>query len=602
MQSLPTRSEVNPHYTWDLSSIFPTVEAWEAAFQEVSLAFAGLQRFKGHLGDDPATLVEYLSLAQLLRQKLGLVGQYARLNYAVDTTNQESAALNGRAGGLMAQAMAAIAFEEPEFMSIGFVKLRSWMKENAELAVFGHYFDQLERRAAHVRSAEVEELFSQVSDTFITASATHGILANADLNFKPARSGKGSKPVEVTHSKKQQLFSSPDRKLRRSAWLKYADGHLAYQNTMANCLAAGVKQDVFQARARGYGSSLEAALESSYIPVSVFHNVLSAFKENLPVWHRYWDVRCRALGLKKLHVYDTYATLGGSAVEIPYEQAVDWISEGLLPMGEEYIGILRKGALKDRWVDSALNKGKRFGAFSSGMKGTHPFIMMSYDGSIFGLSTLAHELGHSMHSYFTSANQPFFYCRYSLFVAEVASNFHQAMVRATLLNTKKEPDFQLAVLQEAFNNFYRYFFTMPVLAAFDLEIHQRAENNQALTAEVMNNIMADLLQEGYGPNVVVDRRRDGCLWAQFSTHLYNKFYAYQYTTGIAGAHTLAEGVLSGSAKAQQNYLAFLKAGDSLYPVDALQLAGVDLTTPEPIHKTFKVLEHYIDRLEELLLG
>jgi oligoendopeptidase F len=304
--------------------------------------------------------------------------------------------------------------------------------------------------------------------------------------------------------------------------------------------------------------------------------------------------------LKKLHVFDTYASLGGGALDISYEQAVDWIADGLKPLGEDYVAVLRKGALQERWVDSVMNKGKRFGAFSSGVQGTHPFIMMSFDRSIFGLSTLAHELGHSMHSYYTGKTQPFIYSRYNLFVAEVASNFQQAMVRANLLKTQTNRDFQLAVLQEAMANFYRYFFTMPVLAMFDLEMHERVERGEALTADIMNNVLADLLQAGYGPNVVVDRARDGCLWTQFSTHLYSNFYAYQYTTGIAGAHALADGVLSGSAEARDHYRAFLQAGDSLYPVDALKLAGVDLTSPLPVEKTFSVLAGYVDQLEELL--
>jgi len=247
-------------------------------------------------------------------------------------------------------------------------------------------------------------------------------------------------------------------------------------------------------------------------------------------------------------------------MDIPYEQAVEWIAAGLKPLGEDYTAVLKRGALEERWVDSVMNKGKRFGAFSSGIKGSHPFIMMSYDGSLYSVSTLAHEMGHSLHAYQTGQYQPFVYSRYGLFAAEVASNFHQAMVRAYLLASHPEPDFQLAVLQEAMSNFYRYFFTMPVLAIFDLAMHERAERGEAMTADIMNNTMADILQEGYGPNVVVDRQRDGCLWTQFSTHLYSNFYAYQYTTGISGAHALAEGVLSGSADARGALPGLLESG------------------------------------------
>lgn len=599
-QALPARQDVEAKYTWNLANIFATLEAWEKTYAETSQAFDDLHQYQGRLGESPAMLAAWLQTIQSLRQKLMMLIQYARLNYAVDTTNQAAVALNSRASGLLARASAAVAFEEPELMSIGFDRLRQWQQVNSDLAIYAHYMDQLEKRAPHVRSAEVEELLGQALDPFQAASATHGILANADLKFRPARGSQTARPMEVTHSKMRQHLSSPDRKLRRSAWQSYADAHLAYQNTMSNCLSAGIKQDVLVARARRYASSVEAALEGSYLPVQVFHNVVETFKANQPIWHRYWDMRRRFFGLRKLRVYDTNASMGEVPLVIPYEQAVAWIIEGLQPLGEAYVSVLRKGALEERWVDSVMNKGKRFGAFSYGVQGTHPFIMMGYDRSIFALSTLAHELGHSMHSYLTGETQPFIYTRYGLFVAEVASNFNQAMVREHLLNAHPERDFRVAVLLEAMSNFYRYFFTMPVLAMFDLEMHQRVERGEALTAEIMNGVMADLLQAGYGTGVVVDRARDGCLWAQFSTHLYSNFYAYQYTTGIAGAHALVERVLSGGEPARDDYLRFLKAGASVYPVDALKLAGVDLTTPAPIAQAFRVLEGYVEQLDVLL--
>ena len=600
MDALPARKDVPQQYTWDIASLFADRAAWEQSYQEVDAAFAGLKRFQGHLGDSPERLAEWLETIQNLRQKLMRTAQYARLNAAVDATDQECAALNSRATGLVSRANAAAAFEEPELMAIGFDTLRRWQAETPALAPYAHFIERLARRAPHVRSAEVEELLGQLQDPFQTSSATHGVLANADLKFKPAHAAGSRQPVEVTHSKMRSLLASPDRTLRESGWRSYADAHLAYKNTMANCLAAGMKQDVLVARARRYSSALEAALEGAYIPVTVFHNVVSAFKANQSIWHRYWDLRRRFFGLRKLHVYDTYASLGEKKLDISYEQAVDLIAAGMHPMGDDYVAILRRGATEQRWVDSVMNKGKRFGAFSSGVKGGHPFIMMSYDRSIFGVSTLAHELGHSMHSYFTGQNQPFIYSRYGLFAAEVASNFQQAMVRDYLLKTNPDRDFQLSVLLEAMSNFYRYFFTMPVLAQFDLEMHTRAEKGTAMTADIMNGVMADLLQAGYGPNVVVDRARDGCLWTQFSTHLYSNFYAYQYTTGIAGAHALVERVTSGVPGAVEDIRAFMRAGDSRYPADVLKLAGVDLTTPEPINQAFQVMAGYVTRLEALL--
>ncbi|HLA97334.1 MAG TPA: M3 family oligoendopeptidase, partial [Anaerolineales bacterium] len=327
--------------------------------------------------------------------------------------------------------------------------------------------------------------------------------------------------------------------------------------------------------------------------------LIATFQKNLPTWQRYWRLRKKALGYDQFHVYDIKAPLTSAKPEVPYQQAVDWIAEGMDPLGEEYVRILRDGCLGDRWVDWARNKGKREGAFSSGSYGTRPFIMMSYADDLFSLSTLAHELGHSLHSYYTRANQPFIYSRYSLFVAEVASNFNQAMVRDYLFRTQKERDFQIALIEEAMSNYHRYFFIMPTLARFELELHTRAEQGAPLSAEVMTGLMADLFKEGYGDEVVFDRERIGITWAQFS-HMYMNFYVYQYATGISGAHALAHGILSGEAEAAERYLDFLKAGGSLYPLEALSKAGVDLASPEPVERAFEVLAGLVDRLENLV--
>jgi oligoendopeptidase F len=283
----------------------------------------------------------------------------------------------------------------------------------------------------------------------------------------------------------------------------------------------------------------------------------------------------------------------------PFSQAVEWICEGMAPLGEEYVSILRKGCLEDRWVDWARNKGKRDGAFSSGSMGTRPFIMMSYADDIFSLSTLAHELGHSLHSYNSRLHQPFIYSRYALFVAEVASNFNQAMVRNYMFRTQTDRDFQVALLEEAMSNYHRYFFIMPTLARFELEVHNRAERGAPLSADILINLMADLFKEGYGEEVVFDRPRIGITWAQF-VHMYMNFYVYQYATGISGAHALSHAVLAGELGAAGRYLDFLKLGGSQTPLESLQAAGVDMTDPAPVRRAFAVLAEYVSRLEELL--
>jgi len=278
---------------------------------------------------------------------------------------------------------------------------------------------------------------------------------------------------------------------------------------------------------------------------------------------------------------------------------VDLFCVGLAPLGGDYVDVIRRGCLADRWVDALPNRGKGQGAFSTGVKGTSPFIMISFANTLMSLSTLAHELGHSMHSYLTFAAQPWVYSGYTNFVAEVASNFHQAMVRAHLLETQTDPLFQLAIVEEAMTNFLRYFFQMPTLARFELEVHQRVQRGEGVNAQTLNGLMADLLAEGFGGELDMDRDRIGIIWAEFG-HLYADYYVFQYATGISGANALAKRVRSGDPAAAHDYLRFLKAGSSVYPIDALKLAGVDLTRPEPVEAAFEVLAGYVDRLEQII--
>ncbi|RPI21003.1 MAG: oligoendopeptidase F family protein, partial [Chloroflexota bacterium] len=374
---------------------------------------------------------------------------------------------------------------------------------------------------------------------------------------------------------------------------------LGFKNTLANNLMTSIKQDVFMMRTRRHRSTLEASLFENNIPVEVFHNLINTFRENLPTWHRYWAIRRKALGVDSLHPYDIWAPISQNAPKLTYQQAVDWVCAGLAPMGEDYVKTVRKGCLEQRWVDVYPNRGKTSGAFSYGVYGSFPFIVMSFDDTIFSLSTLAHELGHSMHSYLTWNNQPPVYSHYSLFVAEVASNFHQAMVRAHLLKNTDDPDLKISLIEEAMSNFHRYFFIMPTLARFELEAHQRIERGEGLSADGMNELMADLFTEAYGGEMHIDRDRVGITWATFS-HLYQDYYVYQYATGISGAHALANRILTGEKGAVEDYLGFLKSGSSKYPLEVLKRAGVDLTTPDPVRQTFKILSEMVDQLSALV--
>jgi oligoendopeptidase F len=595
---LPDRSEVALEETWALESIFATPADWEAACKTLQDLLPELSAYQGHLGDGPQVLLAAIEKLEEVGTLLGKVITYASNASAVNTFDQAANARSGQARSLSAQVGAAMAFFDPELMAIGFEKLKTWLKETPELAFFAHYVDRLEKRSPHVRSSEVEELLALVGDAFSGAFTSFNMLTNADLKFQPATDSTGA-TLEIGQASIGSLITHPDRQVRRSAWQNYADGYLAFKNTSASILTTAVKQDVFYARARGYPSSLHASLEPNNVPVEVFHNLIEVFRQNLPTWQKYWRIRRKALQLDSFGVYDIKAPLTDAKPIVPFQQAVEWICAGMAPLGEEYVAILRRGCLEERWVDRARNRGKREGAFSSGSFGTRPFIMMSYADDLFSLSTLAHELGHSMHSYYSRANQRFLYSRYGLFVAEVASNFNQAMVRDYLMRTQTEPQFQIALIEEAMSNYHRYFFIMPTLARFELEIHNRAERGAPLNADILIGILADLFKEGYGEEVEFDRERIGITWAQF-LHLYMNFYVYQYATGISGAHALARGVASGQAGAAERYLDFLKSGGSRYPLVALQQAGVDLTSPEPVAAAFASLAGLVDRLEVLL--
>ncbi len=599
-QKTPTRAEIAVEHTWDLEYIFKTQDDWQTAVESLPKIIEEISAFKGTLSQGPEQLLAYLDKNDEIFTIVGKIFVYASLSYSVDTNNQEVANMHGQARAIFGQVSAANAFGQPEIIAIGFDTIKEWMDQNEGLAKHRHSFDQLEKQQQYVRSAEVEQVLGMVQDAFGTASATHGILANTDFQFDMAVDQDGNE-YDITQGSIGGLLHDKDRELRRTAFENYQDLHLQYKNTMANALAAGVKQNVFNARVRGYKSALDAAMQGTHIPEEVFHNLINTFKDNLPTWHKYWDVRRRALGVDALHEYDIWAPLSRNKPVVPYTKAVRWIAEGMQPLGDEYVSVLKKGALENRWVDIYPNQGKRMGAFSSGVKGTHPYIMVSYTDDLFGLSTLAHELGHSMHSYLSWENQDVLsYTRYGLFVAEVASNFNQALVRDYLFKTQSDPEFQIAIIEEAMANFYRYFFIMPTLARFELAIHERVEQGKSLSADYLIDLLAGFYKEGFGDSLDMNHDRTGIIWATFHTHLYANFYVYKYATGISGAHAIANKIINGEDGAVDNYLNFLKAGGSLYPLDALNVAGIDLASPQPVEETFAVLASLVERLDKLV--
>lgn len=596
--TLPTRSEVKPDYTWNAESLFPTPKDWESEVDAILASLPELKKFQGHLAESAPLLANALQTREEIMARGERAYMYAGFSYSVDTTNQDAAAMADKARSMYGQLVAAASFINPELLGIGEGTLLSWAESEPHLAVYKHFFTNLFRVRAHVRSGEVEEILGMLADPFGGPSTSSSMLTNADMQAQPGHDSEGN-PIDSNETTILRTVSGEDRVARQTVWNNYYAELLKFKNTLATNLTTSIKQNVFQSRVRNHDSALAMMLHENNIPTTVFHNLVEVFKRNLPIWQKYFRIRRKALGLETLELYDMWAPLTKNRTNIPYEQSVEWIAEGLLPMGKEYVGVLRNGCLEERWVDVYPNKGKRNGAFSWGAPGTHPFIMMSYTGSIFSLSTLAHELGHSMHSYLTWQNQPLVYSEYSLFVAEVASNFHQAMVRAHLLKTNPDPDFQISVIEEAMANYYRYFFIMPTLARFELETHTRIENGHPLTADILINLMADLFSEAYGDTIHINHEQLGMTWARFG-HLYSDYYVYQYATGISGAQALSNRVLRGEPGAVENYLGFLKSGSSDYPLEVLKKAGVDLTSPEPIEEAFAVMAEYIDRLEKLL--
>jgi len=595
--TLQNRSDIDAKYLWNSPSLYPSDEAWQADLKTVIADLAGADKFRGHLADSPQVLADFYDYSEDLNRRLGKLMVYALMSFMVDTNNQTAAATWGQLQGAFGQVVSAISFMDPELIALGEPTIKSWLESESRLQVLSHYVNDLFRQQAHVRSAEIEELLGSLVASFAGANNTYDTLTNADIKFKPAKDSQGE-ALTLTVGTIDELLASADREVRRSAYDHYTDQYLAVQNTLASTLTVSYQQAVFNMRARRYDTVLEAKLSRDNIPVEVFHNLIDTYKKNLPTWHRYWAVRRKALGVETLEPYDIWAPIAKDKAKVPFEQSVKWICEGLAPMGKDYVEVVRQGCLADRWVDVYPNPGKRDGAFSSGWPGTMPFILMNYDDTLFSLSTLAHELGHSMHSYLTWQTQPPIYSQYSMFVAETASNFHQALVRAHLFKANTDPNFQISLIEEAMSNFHRYFFIMPTLARFEYELHTRVEQGQGLNAGDMNSLMADLFTEGYGSEMHVDRDRVGITWATFG-HLYTDYYPFQYATGISAAHAYANRILNGVPNAVEDYLGLLKTGSAAYPIDAMKKAGVDMTTPQAVEGAFEVLAGLVERLEKL---
>lgn len=596
MSTLPARNEVDPRHTWNLESLYSDEAAYDADLKKLDRDIAGLAGRAGTLGESGSGLLGFLEGYFDALTRIRGLALYANLPVATDVTDQAARARAGRFAGLVAGWTRALSFVDPELLALGAERLAALAAEESGLKVYERAFEKLEARRPHVRSGEVEELLGSLGDVLGGASRAHGSLVNGELHFESVSLPDGTK-AELAPSSLKGLIGHTDRAVRKEAFENYTGAFLSVRNTLAELYLTRVKQSAFSARTRSYPSTVEEALSPNEVPRAALEAVVRVFERRVSVWHRYWAVRRRILGVEKLEPWDVFAPLVSSPPEIPYDQSCEWIVDAVAPLGEAYATRLAKGLADERWVDIYPNRGKRDGAFAAGAPGTQPFIMMSYDDGTSGMSTLAHELGHAMHGQLTYANQPLPYCGYSMVVAETASNLLQALLFPHLLEKSTDRNFQVALLEEALYNLHRYFFIMPTLARFELAVHGAVERGEGLTADHMGGIMADLFREGYGAEMDVDERT-GITWATFG-HLYIPFYTFQYSCGISAAAALAADLRSGKPGAQDAVLGFLKVGNSLTPMETLQRAGVDLTSDEPFEKAFDALEEYLDRLEEL---
>lgn len=600
--ALPLRSDLDPRFTWDLDVLCPSIEEFERRFAALEARLPELDTVRGQLGASAATLLAGLRLRDELLMDVERLFTWAGLRAAEDANNAVFTALETRCEALLARAQSQASFYEPELIGLGAERIAECIADDAsgELAVYRHAFDNLFRRQAHVRSPEVEQLLAQASEPLGAFKATYHAISDADLRFDSFEDEQGNL-VAMQQNGQHRYLTSPDRRVRQAAWERYFDAYLALKNTFAANYAGEVKKNVFRARARGYDSALAAALSDTNVPPAVYWNLLDTFDRNTVTWQRYFRVLARLLGVERVEAWDvsemSLPLPNRHRREYTFEDGCEIVLRSLAPLGEEYVGIVRSG-IEQRWIDPFPNLGKRGGAFSGGAPGTWPYILLNWQGGLSAVSTLTHELGHSMHSYYAWQTQPLVYAWYGDVVSETASNLHQVLLADYLLRESADADEQIAAIMERMGAHTRYLFNMILLAKFELDCHQRVERGDALTADGLIDALADLYANACGESVVLDRERIGIRWAIFP-HLYLNFYPYTYGAGTAAAAAIGSQILHDGQAAADRYLAMLRAGDGIFEHDAIQLGGADLTDPAVTQLAFDVLAGYVDRLERL---
>ena len=597
-KALPARSEIEVENTWRLEDIFQTDAEWEIEFQAVKELLPKLTEFKGKLGESANALLEVLQYEDEISMRLGKLYTYAHMRYDQDTTNSSYQALNDRATSLYSQVSSSMAYIVPEVLTISEETLQSFLQENKELKIYEHALEEITRQRPHVLSEAEEALLAQASEVMSASSNTFGILNNADLKF-PSIQDENGEEVEVTHGRYIQFLESDDPRVRHDAFHAVYETYGKYKNTFASTLNGAVKRNNFYSKVRKYDSARQAALSNNNIPESVYDQLVETVNENLHLLHRYIDIRKRALGLEELHMYDLYTPLVPEVkMNVTYKEAQDILLESLHVLGDEYVEILKE-AYANRWVDVYENKGKRSGAYSSGAYGTNPYVLMNWHDNVNNLFTLAHEFGHSVHSYYTRKTQPYVYGDYSIFVAEVASTCNEALLNDYLLKTTDDKKKRLYLLNHYLEGFRGTVFRQTMFAEFEHVIHQKVQEGHAVTPDMLTDIYYELNKKYFGDSLVIDKEI-GLEWSRIP-HFYYNYYVYQYATGFSAATALSKQILEEGKPAVERYInEFLKAGSSDYPIEVLKKAGVDMTSSEPVKEAMQVFEEKLNELEALL--
>lgn len=598
VKKLPTRSEVPLQDTWKLEDIFLNDQEWESEFQAVKELIPSMKDYQGKLEESAEYLFQALQAQDHLLERIGKLYTYAHMRYDQDTTNSFYQGLDDRIKNLYSQAASTLAYIVPEILSIDEEKVKSFLEEKDELKLYKQSLDELNLQRPHVLSADQEALLAEASEVMSASSNTFGMLNNADLQFPSIKDEKGNE-VEVTHGRYIRFLESADQRVRKDAFKAVYDTYGKFRNTFASTLSGQIKKDNFNARIRKYSSARHSALAANNIPESVYENLVSTVNANLHLLHRYVKLRKKVLKLDKLHIYDLYTPLVKDVkMEIPYDEAKEMILKGLSPLGEDYQNVLKEG-FANRWVDIHENKGKRSGAYSSGAYGTNPYILMNWQDNVNNLFTLAHEFGHSVHSYYTRKEQPYAYGSYSIFVAEVASTCNEALLNDYLLKTIDDEQKRLYLLNHFLEGFRGTVFRQTMFAEYEHLIHQKAQNNEALTAELLTKEYYELNKKYFGEEDIVIDEEIGLEWSRIP-HFYYNYYVYQYATGYSAATALSKQILSEGEPAVARYLEFLKSGSSDYPIEVLKKAGVDMTSSKPIEDACKVFEEKLNEMEALL--